>query len=170
MPSRQNSGNVKNRRLPKYPVLLFCLGLSVSLAIAIAPRTVAVDPVPERHQLGLELYLKNCGTCHMALPPAVMPRETWQQLLQEREHYGVALELPIDPPRLLIWQYLQFASRPRASEDPTPYRLRNSRYFQALHPRVKLTEPITISSCVQCHPGAMKYDFRSLSPEWVDFQ
>ncbi|MBO1347893.1 MAG: cytochrome C [Hormoscilla sp. GUM202] len=138
--------------------------------MAIAPRTVAVDPVPERYILGLELYQENCGTCHMAMPPAVMPRETWQQLLLLEQHYGVQVQLPIDPPRLLIWQYLQFASRPRSSEDETPYRLRNSRYFQALHPRVKLTSPITISSCLQCHPGAIKYDFRSLTPEWLDSQ
>ena len=138
--------------------------------MAIAPRTVAVDPVPERYQLGLELYQENCGTCHMAMPPAVMPRETWQQLLQDEQHYGVQVQLPIDPPRLLIWQYLQFASRPLASEEETPYRMRNSRYFQALHPRVKFTSPITISSCLQCHPGAIKYDFRSLTPEWLDSQ
>ena len=170
MPSRQSPDRLSNRRSQKYLVLLFCLGLSWSLAIAIAPRTVAVDPVPQSYQLGLELYQENCGTCHMALPPAVMPRETWQQLLQDREHYGVGLQLPIDPPRLLIWQYLQFASRPLASDEETPYRLRNSRYFQALHPRVKIEDPITISSCVQCHPGAMKYDFRSLTPEWLDSQ
>ncbi len=89
MPSRQNLDPVQTRPLPKYLVLLFCLSLSWSLAFAIAPRTVALDPVPERYQLGLELYLKNCGTCHRALPPAVMPRETWQQLLQDEQHYGV---------------------------------------------------------------------------------
>lgn len=168
MSSRLGLEIMSNRRGTKYLVLLFCLGLSWSLAIAIAPRTVAVDIVPERYQLGLELYQKNCGTCHMALPPAVMPRETWQQLLQDAQHYGVGLQLPIDPPRLLIWQYLQFASRPLVSEEETPYRMRNSRYFQALHPRVKFTSPITISSCLQCHPGAMQYDFRSLTPEWLD--
>ncbi|MBC6421529.1 MAG: hypothetical protein GDA38_08215 [Hormoscilla sp. SP12CHS1] len=76
MPSRQSPNITSNWR---GPVLLFCLGLSWSLAMA---RTVAVDPVP----------------------------------------------------------------------------------------RVKLTSPITISSCLQCHPGAIQYDFRSLSPEWLDSQ
>ncbi len=161
---------MSNRRVAKYWILLFCLGLSVSLAMAIAPQTVAVDRVPERYQLGRELYQENCGTCHLALPPAVMPRETWQQLLQDDQHYGVQVQLPIDPPRRLIWQYLQFASRPLVSSEETPYRMRNSRYFQALHPRVKFTSPITISSCLQCHPGAMKYDFRSLTPQWLDSQ
>ncbi len=125
-----------------------------------------VDPVPVRYQLGQELYLENCASCHIALPPAVLPTQTWQQILQDSQHYGVQLPPLINPPRLLVWQYLQTFSRPRTKEEQTPYRLDDSRYFKALHPKVKLPRPIEISSCVSCHSSAANYNFRRLTPEW----
>ena len=125
-----------------------------------------VDLVPSNYQLGQELYLENCASCHIAIPPAVLPTQTWKEILQDSQHYGAQLQPLIDPPRLLVWKYLQTFSRPQTKEEQTPYRLDDSRYFKALHPRVKLPRPVEISSCVSCHPGANDYNFRRLTPEW----
>ena len=150
-----------------------CLGWSLAIAAipvsterSTAPQQKSVDRVPDRYQLGQTLYLENCGSCHIALPPAIMPTETWRQLLQEEQHYGVQLQPLIDPPRLLVWQYLQIYSRPQLKDEPTPYRINSSRYFQALHPRVEFPEPVTLNSCASCHVGASEYDFRPLTPDW----
>lgn len=125
-----------------------------------------VDPVPPRYQLGQEIYLKNCGTCHIPLPPQVMPTQTWQQLLQDSEHYGVKISLLKDPYRLILWNYLQIFSRPLDREEPIPYRMAQSRYFKALHPLVKLPRPLNPISCATCHPQADSFNFRSLAPNW----
>jgi len=125
-----------------------------------------IDPVPQRYQLGEQLYLENCASCHIALPPAVMPTQTWQKLLQDSQHYGAQLPLLVDPPRLLVWNYLRAFSRPQSTDEDTPYRVKDSRYFKALHPKVKLPRPLEISSCVTCHPSAAQYNFRRLTPEW----
>lgn len=125
-----------------------------------------VDIVPKRYQLGQELYLENCASCHIGLPPAVLPTETWRDLLQDEQHYGKQIKLLVDPERLLVWDYLQVFSRPHNSEEQTPYRVGQSRYFKALHPQVKLPQQVTMASCVSCHPGAGQYDFRRLSSEW----
>jgi hypothetical protein len=125
-----------------------------------------VDVVPAQHKLGQELYLENCSTCHIPLPPAVLPTQTWQNLLQDSQHYGAQLKPLIDPPRILVWKYLQTFSRPQRQDEETPYRVNNSRYFKALHPGVKLPRPTQISSCVSCHPSASDFNFRRLSPEW----
>lgn len=125
-----------------------------------------VDLVPPRYQLGQEIYLKNCGTCHIALPPQAMPTQTWQQLLQDSEHYGVKITLLKDPNRLILWNYLQIFSRPLDREEPIPYRLAQSRYFKALHPLVKLPRPLNPVSCATCHPQADSFNFRSLAPNW----
>ena len=125
-----------------------------------------VDRIPERYQLGQQLYLENCATCHIGLPPQVLPTETWRRLLQDPQHYGQTLKLLVDPPRLLVWNYLQTFSRPQAKDEELAYRVINSRYFKALHPRVKLPQPANISSCVTCHPGVSQYNFRNLSSEW----
>lgn len=125
-----------------------------------------VDPIPARYQLGQELYLENCASCHIGVPPAVLPTQTWKQILQDSQHYGVQLPPLINPPRLLVWQYLQTFSRPLTKEEQIPYRLDDSRYFKALHPKVKLPRPVEIGSCVSCHSSAADYNFRRLSPEW----
>jgi mono/diheme cytochrome c family protein len=125
------------------------------------------DPVSGRLQLGQQLYLDNCATCHLALPPGVLPSETWQNLLQEtQQHYGTKLPRIITPTLLLMWDYLRTYSRPQLEKEAVPYRVTESRYLKALHPRVNLPQPTTLSSCLTCHPGAEKYNFRSLTAEW----
>jgi mono/diheme cytochrome c family protein len=82
-----------------------------------------VDVVPARHQLGQQLYLENCATCHIAIPPAVLPSETWKDLLEDPQHYGAQLTPLVDPPRILVWKYLLTFSRSVLTDEQKPYRL-----------------------------------------------
>jgi hypothetical protein len=125
-----------------------------------------VDLVQGQYKLGQELYLENCSSCHIAIPPAVFPTQTWKNLLQDSEHYGAQLKPLVDPPRILVWRYLSTFSRSLQPDEQIPYRFNNSRYFKVLHPQVKLPQPVQATSCVTCHPSANNYNFRSLSKEW----
>ena len=125
-----------------------------------------VDTIPPRFQAGQKLYLENCATCHIGIPPAVMPSQTWQQLIQDAQHYGATIQPLRSPEIQILWQYLREYSRPLAQGESTPYRIRQSQIFKALHPRVTFTEKVTLTSCNSCHPGAEAYDFRSLTAEW----
>ncbi|MGK7889103.1 MAG: diheme cytochrome C [Leptolyngbyaceae cyanobacterium] len=125
-----------------------------------------IDPIPSQYQLGSELYLETCTTCHIGVPPQVLPTQSWSQILNETWHYGVQLPPLVDPPRLLIWQYVQFFSRSVKEEEAIPSRLSASRYFTALHPRVTFESRITLNQCASCHPGADAYNFRQLTAEW----
>ncbi|NET54330.1 MAG: hypothetical protein F6K09_38750, partial [Merismopedia sp. SIO2A8] len=109
---RQRRPLPANRRRQKSPVIILllliltslCLGWGMELALgsngkpdlraqASAAVTGTVDIVPERYRLGQQLYLENCSSCHIALPPEVMPTETWRQLLLDlNQHYGKRLE------------------------------------------------------------------------------
>lgn len=173
----------KEKRLKRNPVglLLIILAWSVAMGCLLALATSVqgatpndgtsssvgtVDVVPAQFKLGQELYLENCSTCHIALPPSVFPTQTWKNLLEDSQHYGSQLQPLVDPPRMLVWRYLSTFSRPILSDEQIPYRLNSSRYFKALHPQVKLPNPAQVSGCITCHPGANNYDFRSLSKEW----
>jgi hypothetical protein len=125
-----------------------------------------VDVVPERQKLGQQLYLENCATCHIGLPPAVMPSQTWRSLLQDADHYGSTIKPLVNPEVQIVWQYLRDFSRPLGADESIPYRIYQSSYFQWLHPRVKFPERASLITCISCHPGAGTYDFRSLSAEW----
>ncbi|WP_228054789.1 diheme cytochrome C [Gloeocapsopsis crepidinum] len=182
--TRKRSRAAQHRRRSQFFLLVILLwsilmgwGLAIATNAQPSPKQEAateeigtVDIVPSRFQLGQELYLENCASCHIALPPAVMPTQTWQRLLQDPQHYGVTLPQLVDPPRLLIWNYLRNFSRPLLKEEPIPYRVGESRYLKALHPNVKLPRPVDVSSCVSCHSGATEYNFRRLSPEWEAVQ
>lgn len=125
-----------------------------------------VDPVAAEHQLGQELYLENCATCHVGLPPATMPTESWREILTKPYHYGAEIT-PLTQPSLQIeWNYVSFYSRPLREDEAVPFRLRSSRYFKVLHPKVDFSETVTVRSCVTCHPAAAQFNYRSLTPEW----
>jgi mono/diheme cytochrome c family protein len=124
------------------------------------------DPVPPELQLGQALYLENCATCHVALPPAVMPTESWRVILTQPTHYGAQITPPVQPGLQIIWNYVSLYSRPLNQDEPVPYRLRSSRYFRALHPDVEFGDRISVRSCASCHPAAEQFNYRRLSAEW----
>ena len=188
--SDQNRTEQRGRRNKRSLTVLFllllvwsiCLGWGLSLAVGatVKPDLVAqttpvepttTDPVPARYQLGKELYLENCASCHVPLPPEVLPSETWRRLLLEPEqHYGTQLQTVIGPSLVVMWDYLQTFSRPEVKDKRVPYRVSESRFFKALHPRVKLPQPLKPTSCVSCHPGSAEYNYRRLTPEWENSQ
>ena len=154
------------------------LGMTQLLNAAPVPQQMAqnsanlntlesVDWVEPEYQLGHELYIENCSGCHIPIPPQLFPSQTWQQLLQDDQHYGATIEPFSGPSLLLVWNYMRTYSRSLPNkEDVIPYRFNRSNYFKALHPRVEFPQPVTVSSCVSCHPGASQYNYRSLTAEW----
>lgn len=130
--------------------------------------TGLIDPVSSEHQLGQELYLENCATCHVGLPPGTMPTESWREILTKPYHYGAEITPLTQPSLQIVWNYVSFYSRPLREDEAVPFRLRSSRYFKVLHPKVSFSEPVTVRSCVACHPAAEQFNYRSLTSEWED--
>ncbi|MDB9495418.1 cytochrome C [Spirulina major CS-329] len=177
-------------------VLVLCLGavLGLGLAIALHPQPVqaaidptkSVDPVPEELTLERDIYVERCGSCHVAVPPALLPRERWVELLENpMQHFGVNLRRsqgnlpPISNIDVrLMWDYVRNFSRPAGREETLPSTLSASRFFRALHPKVgdycrqneALSCPPTVSvqTCVLCHTNARAYDYQTLAPVWED--
>lgn len=153
---------------------IVCLAIVLGWGLAIAVNPPAggfkpVDPASGRFQEAQALYVDTCSACHVALPPEVLPTDTWRKLLEKPEvHYGVSLTQLISVSQLMIWNYLNAYSRPLNIDEPKPLYVAQSRYFKALHPRVELPKPTNHQSCILCHPGAQQYDYQSLTPQWED--
>ncbi len=47
-------------------------------------------------------------SCHIAIPPTVLPTQTWRNLLEDPQHYGATLKPLVDPPRILVWRLPPF--------------------------------------------------------------
>ncbi|MCU0552855.1 MAG: diheme cytochrome c [Leptolyngbya sp. Prado105] len=125
-----------------------------------------VDVVAGNLKLGQEVYLENCATCHIGIPPAIFPTQTWRDLLQDPQHYGATLNPIGEPNRSLVWRYLRAFSRQAIEGDRIPYRVSESKAFKILHPKVELPKPLNLSTCITCHPGTNQYNFRKLSTDW----
>lgn len=129
-------------------------------AIANTPTT---DVIPKRYEQSLQIYFANCSTCHIAIPAELLPQQTWQRLLENpSQHYGARLP---DIPGIeitLMWRYLGAFAKTSAIEDRIPFLLRDSRFFRALHPRVRFPEPPKVTTCISCHPSAAEFNFRRL--------
>ncbi len=150
--------------------ICFCLGWGLAQGIqpsaaesVIESREIGtVDPVLAGYQMGQKLYLENCATCHIAIPPAVLPSQTWFDLLQDPNHYGKQLPTINGFDLRLMWNYLGTYSRSLREDEQVPYRLTRARHFYALHPQVDLPRPVKVESCITCHPKANVFNFR----EW----
>ena len=149
-------------------IIAWSLVLGGAIAIALNPRSStsdlkSVDPGIGKYKVGEELYLENCSGCHIPIPPAVLPSETWEKILENPDnHYGVKVEGLIRLTQVLIWEYVSRYSRPLSKNEGRPNYISQSRYFKALHPKVALPDPTTHRSCVECHPNAIKFDYRTL--------
>lgn len=158
------SQRVSRRRFWRSLLILIGLCFSLSSGVTMAQSAIGtVDPIAPKHQRGQELYLKNCASCHIGLPPAVLPSQTWADLIQDPEHYGAQLPMIAAFDLRQMDQYLTTYSRSLRADESTPYRMAQARAFRALHPQVDLPKPLTIASCASCHPKADVFNFRELS-------
>ena len=134
-------------------------------AVAAAPVPYGmVDPIAPPLEASYRIYLNECATCHVALPPAVLPTQTWQILAIDPAHYGLTLTDITAFERQLIVNYLQAYSRSHTSRDPLPFKLADSDYFYALHPQVALPQPLNLRTCTSCHLLATTQNYRNLTP------
>ncbi|HEY9647780.1 MAG TPA: hypothetical protein V6C88_15500, partial [Chroococcidiopsis sp.] len=122
----------RKRRSPLM-VLLLVGALSVTLGLGWAnatepPGISTGEPMSERSALGRQFYIESCGGCHIAVPPQVLPTQTWQSLIQDSRHYGVEITPLLNPTLPVVWSYLQEFSRTYAEGQRIPFLIDNSRY------------------------------------------
>lgn len=116
-------------------------------------------------------YLDNCGACHFAYQPGLLPSGSWTKILNSRQdHFGE--DIDIDPESIKsIEAYLNANAADRSSSKlsarimkslgtQTPTRITDIPFIQRKHGRgckkagVKSIEPA--SNCAACHTTAEK--------------
>ena len=116
-------------------------------------------------------YRQDCGACHMAYPPGLLPARSAVRLISgAADHFGVRLDLsPARQDALLEYMVSHAAdgavhryARPlmhsvRASE-PGPLRLTDIPYIRKIHRSVPANGKF--AACGGCHPRAEEGRFR----------
>jgi nitrate/TMAO reductase-like tetraheme cytochrome c subunit len=122
-----------------------------------------------------ENYKNNCGGCHLAYPPDLLPAASWNKILNRLEdHFGEALSLD-DLTREEIRKYLTKNSADRSGTETagkilrnpggsTPTRITEVAYIRKKHREIasevfKRKSVGSFSNCLACHKGAEQGDF-----------
>ena len=114
----------------------------------------------------LPKYQQECGSCHLAYPPAMLPAVSWRRLLGHLpQHFGSDASLDektLD--ELVTWLDAQAASSPKAMRGPAQDRITRSDWFLREHDEVapatwKRPAIKSPSNCIACHTQADQGDF-----------
>jgi len=156
--------------------------------LLIFQRAKEVKPVTEQQ------YLKECGECHFAYQPGLLPARSWKKLLSAdalKDHFGDNAELDKNTLQT-IYDYAvenaadkSFYKRSRkialsTAEGDAPLRITEVRYIKRKHSElpekmVKGNKDVkSLSNCNKCHTQADKgvFDEDTVSipnyPDWDD--
>lgn len=115
----------------------------------------------------LPKYQQECGACHVAYPPGMLPSASWQRVMANLpRHYGTDASLDAATVReLSTWLNTHAGTWKRVSEAPLEDRVTRSAWFVREHREVasatwKLPAIKSPSNCAACHTQADQGDFR----------
>jgi cytochrome c553 len=136
--------------------LMFLVVLGVHEAHAGEHRYPNADPA----------WQAECGGCHVAYPPALLPAGGWNVVLDRLDrHYGVDASLdPTTVRRLRDYAIPASGQRPRvvAVADGDLPRISTLPWFVKEHRKVAQARPASVKSmsdCAACHTAAAQGDF-----------
>ncbi len=141
------------------------------LILAIAAFTAVPALADERRMLPLqpgEEWKQECGACHLAFPPRLLPAESWRKTMGGLDkHFGTDATLsPRETREITDFLVKNAASRWRGST--APLRVTESPRFQHEHREIaasiwKRAAIKSPANCAACHPAADKGDFEEHS-------
>ncbi len=158
------------------------------VAIFTPFRQKEVNPVTNQQ------YKDECGSCHYAYPPGLLPSNSWEKLLSEKalaEHFGENAELDKDVLSVIYGyaianaadkSYWKRARKIAISTEgvDAPLRITEVHYIKRKHQRIPVKmiqgnkDVKSLSYCDACHTQANKGVFEAAAvqipnyPDWDD--
>jgi hypothetical protein len=108
-------------------------------------------------------YVRDCGDCHVAYPPGLLPAASWARLMADLgDHYGsdASLEPPIAR-EIARWLQAHAGTYRRVSAAPPQDRITRSAWFERKHRGIDpavwtLPSVVGPSNCAACHADAAR--------------
>jgi len=111
-------------------------------------------------------YAAECGACHLAYPPGLLPARSWQRIMNGLDrHYGTDATLgDADFRQLDAWLQAHAGTGKRVSSEPPQDRITRSPWFEHKHRGIdtavwKLPDVKSAANCAACHDGAAQGRF-----------
>jgi cytochrome c553 len=111
-------------------------------------------------------WAAECGGCHMAFPPGLLPAASWKKIMTVLDkHFGTDASLsPADAKE--ITDYLVKHESNRWTSNAAPLRISESEWFKSKHRGDEINPAVwkrasvkSPANCMACHNGADKGDF-----------
>lgn len=108
-----------------------------------------------------------CGDCHMAYPPGLLPAASWKKVMAGLDkHFGTDASLSAADAKEITDYLVKYPSN-RWDSSAAPLRITDGEWFKAKHynkgeiaPDVWKRESVkSPGNCIACHTGAEKGDF-----------
>jgi len=112
------------------------------------------------------VYTQECGSCHLAFPPNLLPKASWSRIVQNLDkHYGsdASLDL-VSQKQIDTWLQTYGGQGKRAREEPFQDRITRSAWFERKHREIsaatfKRASIGSPTNCAACHADAARGDF-----------
>ena len=141
------------------------LGLIAAIAVVGASQAARAEGNQRMAPL-LPKYQQECGACHVAFPPGMLPAASWKRLMNQLgSHYGTDASLDAATVKELgTWLSANAGGTKRVREEPPQDRITRSSWFIRQHDEVsaaswKLPAVKSAANCAACHKGANQGDF-----------
>ncbi|MBK1837469.1 diheme cytochrome c [Azospirillum sp. YIM B02556] len=130
-------------------------GIAVSALLAVAAGTASAGEFERVGPVTHAATLKECGECHMAFQPGLLPAPSWTRIMDGlQDHFGETASLPADT-AAAIRQYLTQAA---GSGDGRLIRITEQRWWLRKHdfePSIWTRKAVGAkSNCEACHRTA----------------
>lgn len=149
--------------IPTRPLIGLLLALTALAAWADRhgdqPRVAPVDNA---------LYQKECGSCHFAYQPGLLPAPSWRNLMSKLDqHFGENAELPGDQAaEISAYLTANAGANSKLVSGVQGERISTGAYFQREHRKLGTAlvsgnpAVTTFSNCPACHQDAAKGGYR----------
>jgi hypothetical protein len=132
--------------------------LCAALAALAASTSAHADDSPGARVPALPKYQQECGACHLAYPPGMLPAASWQSLMAGLpRHFGTDASLDATTAReLSAWLAAHAGTYKKVREAPPQDRITRASWFVREHREVNTTvwqRPAVGSpaNCAACH-------------------
>lgn len=128
------------------------------------PRGLASSTAAARAAPEWKTYETECGSCHLAYPPSLLPAASWQTLLSNLDqHFGQNAEVDAATARELN-TFLSTWAAPRGAGTPPPLRITELAWWRHQHgevsPQIWKRQAVgSKANCNACHLNANQGDF-----------
>lgn len=146
-------------------IQLTSLALGAACLLGLAP--ARADDLRGLNVPMLPAYAQECGSCHLAYPPGLLPAESWRRLMADLpHHFGTDASLDASATQAIAtWLVANAGTFNKVREVPPQDRITRSVWFQREHreiapatwQRASIKSP---AQCAACHTKADIGSFR----------